>query len=42
MVEFDELTIVPMQDAAPELSPLAQVYQALVLATRDYVTKKWF
>ncbi|HGN2046131.1 TPA: NAD+ synthase [Proteus mirabilis] len=42
VVEFDELTIVPMQDAAPELSPLAQVYQALVLATRDYVTKNGF
>lgn len=42
VVEFDELTIVPMQDAAPELSPVAQVYQALVLATRDYVTKNGF
>lgn len=42
VVEFDELTIVPMQDVAPELSPLAQVYQALVLATRDYVTKNGF
>ncbi|MDF7475878.1 NAD+ synthase [Proteus mirabilis] len=42
VVEFDELTIVPMQDTAPELSPLAQVYQALVLATRDYVTKNGF
>ncbi|MDL4004402.1 NAD+ synthase [Proteus mirabilis] len=42
VVEFDELTIVPMQDAAPELSPLAQVYQALMLATRDYVTKNGF
>ena len=42
VVEFDELTIVPMQDAAPELSPLAQVYQALVLATLDYVTKNGF
>ena len=42
VVEFDELTIVPMQDAAPELSPLAQVYQAVVLATRDYVTKNGF
>ncbi|HDT0721760.1 TPA: NAD+ synthase [Proteus mirabilis] len=42
MVEFDELAIVPMQNMAPELSPLAQVYQALVLATRDYVTKNGF
>ncbi|HEJ9437159.1 TPA: NAD+ synthase [Proteus mirabilis] len=42
VVEFDELTIVPMQNVAPELSPLAQVYQALVLATRDYVTKNGF
>ncbi|HEI8296781.1 TPA: NAD+ synthase [Proteus mirabilis] len=42
VVEFDELAIVPMQNMAPELSPLAQVYQALVLATRDYVTKNGF
>ncbi|WP_109407332.1 NAD+ synthase [Proteus genomosp. 4] len=42
VVELDELTIIPMVDPAPELSPLAQVYQALVLATRDYVTKNGF
>lgn len=42
IVELDELTIIPMVDPAPELSPLAQVYQALVLATRDYVTKNGF
>lgn len=42
IVEFDELNIIPMADPAPELSPLAQVYQALVLATRDYVTKNGF
>ncbi|MBG6026639.1 MULTISPECIES: NAD+ synthase [Proteus] len=42
IVEFDELNIVPMADPAPELSPLAQVYQALVLATRDYVIKNGF
>ncbi|SUC01815.1 NAD synthetase [Proteus vulgaris] len=42
VVEFDELTIIPMVNPAPELSPLAQVYQALVLATRDYVTKNGF
>ncbi len=42
VVELDELTIIPMVDPTPELSPLAQVYQALVLATRDYVTKNGF
>lgn len=42
IVEFDELNIIPMADPAPELSPLAQVYQALVLATRDYVIKNGF
>lgn len=42
IVEFDELNIVLMADPAPELSPLAQVYQALVLATRDYVIKNGF
>ena len=42
VVEFDELNIIPMADPAPELSPLAQVYQALVLATRDYVIKNGF
>ncbi len=42
IVEFDELNIIPMVDPAPELSPLAQVYQALVLATRDYVIKNGF
>lgn len=42
IVEFDELNIVPMADPAPELSPLAQIYQALVLATRDYVIKNGF
>lgn len=42
IVEFDELNIVPMADPAPELSPLAQVYRALVLATRDYVIKNGF
>ncbi|WP_193014806.1 NAD+ synthase [Proteus sp. FME41] len=42
IVEFDELNIVPMINPAPELSPLAQVYQALVLATRDYVAKNGF
>ncbi len=42
IVEFDELNIIPMEDPAPELSPLAQVYQALVLATRDYVIKNGF
>lgn len=42
LVEFDELELVPMIDPAAELSSIAQVYQALVLATRDYVNKNGF
>lgn len=38
-LEFNELAVVPMADPAAELPQLAQVYQALVLAVRDYVTK---
>ncbi|EKT55734.1 NAD+ synthase [Providencia sneebia] len=40
--QFNDLTIVPMENPAPELSPIAQVYQALVLATRDYINKNGF
>lgn len=39
---FDSLTITPMESPAPALSVLEQVYQGLVLATRDYVTKNGF
>lgn len=39
---FTDLTITPMADPAPSLSVLAQVYQGLVLATRDYVRKNGF
>lgn len=41
-LEFNELDVVPMADPAAELPQLAQVYQALVLAVRDYVTKNGF
>lgn len=34
--------IVPMSQPAVELEPLAQVYQALVIAVRDYVRKNGF
>lgn len=39
---FTDLTITPMTDPAPSLPVLAQVYQGLVLATRDYVRKNGF
>ncbi|WP_413482791.1 NAD+ synthase [Morganella psychrotolerans] len=39
---FDDLAITPMASPAPALPVLAQVYQGLVLATRDYVTKNGF
>ncbi|OAT35179.1 NAD+ synthase [Proteus myxofaciens] len=42
IVELDDKHIIPMKNPAIELTPLAQVYQALVLATRDYVTKNGF
>ncbi len=41
-LEFNELAVVPMADPAAELPQLAQVYRALVLAVRDYVTKNGF
>ncbi|MEM8254889.1 NAD+ synthase, partial [Morganella morganii] len=40
--QFTDLTITPMADPAPSLPVLAQVYQGLVLATRDYVRKNGF
>lgn len=42
LVTFNDLQIEPMANPAQELEPLAQVYQALVLAVRDYVTKNSF
>ncbi|HCR3434520.1 NAD+ synthase [Morganella morganii] len=40
--QFTDLTITPMADPAPSLPVLAQVYQGLVMATRDYVRKNGF
>ena len=45
LLEFNELDVVPMTAPAaelPQLAQLAQVYEALVLAVRDYVTKNGF
>ncbi|WP_145539956.1 NAD+ synthase [Yersinia alsatica] len=42
LVQFNECEVVPMMAPAAELPPLAQVYEALVLAVRDYVTKNGF
>ncbi|MCA6219149.1 NAD+ synthase [Photorhabdus antumapuensis] len=39
---FNELKIEPMVNPAPELPPLQQVYQALVLSVHDYVRKNGF
>ncbi|MHA7845752.1 NAD+ synthase [Serratia sp. D1N4] len=41
-LEFNGLQVVPMTAPAAELPQLAQVYEALVLAVRDYVTKNGF
>lgn len=41
-LEFNELDVVPMTAPATQLPQLAQVYAALVLAVRDYVTKNGF
>lgn len=41
-LEFNELDVVPMSAPATQLPQLAQVYAALVLAVRDYVTKNGF
>ncbi|HDL7749797.1 TPA: NAD+ synthase [Yersinia enterocolitica] len=42
LLQFNECEVVPMMAPAAELPPLAQVYEALVLAVRDYVTKNDF
>ncbi|CNJ41291.1 NAD+ synthase [Yersinia enterocolitica] len=42
LLQFNECEVVPMRAPAAELPPLAQVYEALVLAVRDYVTKNGF
>ena len=42
MLQLNECNVVPMTAPAAELPPLAQVYEALVLAVRDYVTKNGF
>jgi NAD+ synthase (glutamine-hydrolysing) len=42
LLELNELEVVPMTAPAAELPQLAQVYEALVLAVRDYVTKNGF
>ncbi|MBW5813299.1 NAD+ synthase [Yersinia kristensenii] len=42
LLQFNECEVVPMTAPAAELPPLAQVYEALVLAVRDYVTKNGF
>ncbi|HHQ4305585.1 TPA: NAD+ synthase [Serratia fonticola] len=42
LLEFKGLEVVPMTAPAAELPQLAQVYEALVLAVRDYVTKNGF
>ncbi|CAB1223834.1 NAD+ synthase [Serratia liquefaciens] len=42
LLKFNELDVVPMTAPAAELPQLAQVYEALVLAVRDYVTKNGF
>ncbi|HGC8076721.1 TPA: NAD+ synthase [Yersinia enterocolitica] len=42
LLQFNECEVVPIMAPAAELPPLAQVYEALVLAVRDYVTKNGF
>ncbi|WP_174635014.1 NAD+ synthase [Yersinia thracica] len=42
LLQFNECEVVPMTPPAAELPPLAQVYEALVLAVRDYVNKNGF
>ncbi|MEG2828047.1 MAG: NAD+ synthase, partial [Edwardsiella sp. (in: enterobacteria)] len=41
-VRLDDGRLLPMASPAAELPPLAQIYQALVLAVRDYVGKNGF
>ncbi|MFA3762031.1 NAD+ synthase [Yersinia sp. 2466 StPb PI] len=42
LLQLNECNVVPMTAPVAELPPLAQVYEALVLAVRDYVTKNGF
>lgn len=42
LLQINECEVMPMTAPAAELPPLAQVYEALVLAVRDYVTKNGF
>lgn len=42
LCHLDELDIKPMVDPFRELSALAEIYAALVLAVKDYVTKNGF
>lgn len=41
-VQFDELTLVSEGSVFIENDPVAQVYQALVMSTRDYINKNGF
>lgn len=41
-VTFEDVKLVTEQPKQPEASQIAQVYQALVLATRDYINKNGF
>ncbi|WP_423139867.1 NAD+ synthase [Providencia alcalifaciens] len=41
-VTFEDMKLVTEQPKQPEASQIAQVYQALVLATRDYINKNGF
>jgi NAD+ synthase (glutamine-hydrolysing) len=41
-VTFEDVKLVTEQPKQPEPSQIAQVYQALVLATRDYINKNGF
>lgn len=42
LLQLNECNVIPMTAPVAELPPLAQVYEALVLAVRDYVTKNGF
>ncbi|OJB92127.1 NAD+ synthase [Yersinia ruckeri] len=42
LCQLQDLVVEPMAAPAADLSPLAEVYEALVLAVRDYVTKNGF
>ncbi|SUB29669.1 NAD synthetase [Yersinia pseudotuberculosis] len=42
LLQLNGCNVIPMTAPVAELPPLAQVYEALVLAVRDYVTKNGF